>query len=454
MKKMSKNGLIALLAVLLCLSFVFVACDGGKQPAQTTDPESSGDPGQEVTTAEPESGEQSGEQASDTDESTSEEATTEQVTEPAKTVYAVKVIGSDGAPRRGAMVCMYQNDAFVVQGVTDQDGVASFELESGNYRVALANVLGEKYDESGCELTPEQNETTILLYALPAVGEEIFAYNAGADDYIAYMANRISEGTTYVTLTSDDMTYYLFTAARGGTFRISADADLPISVGYYGSTFFVLTESASPEQDNAILIDVYDDMVFNYAFVIGIKAEEASLAECKLKVEYVSERETTPEDLPWNDVMPQGELVQFTRPAGALKNFDVTSSTLTAVYNENDGYYHVGSADGPLLMLNLDNKSPFMDALTTVCSNQRLGVYVYDDAGNVISKDSYNELIWAYNAVSDGGYYPLDKTLADMMIVVGNYMGWYDPSSPMTLFGAALVEPENVHLFACVYVQE
>ena len=113
----------------------------------------------------------------------------------------------------------------------------------------------------------------------------------------------------------------------------------------------------------------------------------------------------------------------------------------------------MGTVDGPVLLLNIDNNSSYMDALTTVCNNMRLGVYVYDENGEFLHKDSYNDLIWAYNAVADGGYYPLDATLANMMQVVGEYMGWYSASSPLYLFEGQAVMPENAWLFACVYAQ-
>ena len=291
------------------------------------------------------------------------------------------------------------------------------------------------------------------MYGLPAAGEEIYAYSAAVDDYVPYNAGKLSEGEYWSALSAGDMTYFLFVASRGGVFRIWADEQLPLSIGYYGSTSFVLTESVAIEENNAIEVEVYEDMVRNYAFVIGVRAEDASVTDCILHVEYVGERELTDEDLPWNDVMPTGSLASFQKPAGTLRPFDVTSTKLSAVYNAEDGYYHLGSEDGPVLMLNLDHASPYMDALTTVCNNMRLGVYVYDADGNLLSKDSYNELIWSYNEVSDGGYYPLDQTLADMMTVVGNYMGWYDASSPMYLFDVQPLVPENAYLFACVYAQ-
>ena len=448
MKNYIKNSTAFALAALLCLSLLLVACDGGKQPEGPSDPEQTEQPTEDTTPG----SEQETTDGATEDESSSEEETTEGETQPAEIDYTVSVTGSDGNPRQGALVCIFKDGAQLTQAATDKDGNATFALVPDTYTVALSNVLGEKYIEDGCELTPETTSLSIRLYGLPTAGEEIFAYNATADDYIGYMANRIVEGSTFVTLNADDMTYYLFVPSRGGAFRLSFDADLPVSIGYFGSTSFVMTETLATEENNAITVDVYDDMAYNYAFVIGVKAEDAALTECVLTVEYVDERETGVTDLPWVDLMPEGELAQFTKPAGSYQKFDLEGDVVTLVLGS-DGYYHVGSADGALVLINLDNSTGYLDALTTVCANQRLGAYVYDEDGNLLSKDSYNELIYAYNAVSDGGYYPLDQAMLDMIIAVGNSMGWYDASSPMYLFGGKVLTVENAHLFACVYLQ-
>ena len=452
MRKMIWNkAILVLLSLLLCLGTVLVACeDKGDVPSdtQSSEQDATQDAGQTTGPV----GESTDTNAPETEQpSQSEEQTTEP--EPEKLRYTVSVIGSDGSPRQGAVVRFYQGEEQVTMVATAADGKANAELLPNTYTVVIDNILGEQYETEHCTLTPEAPVLEVQLYGLPAAGEEIYAYSPAADDYVAYQTGRIGEGEYWTALKSGDMTYLLFVASRGGVFRISADEQLALSIGYFGSTSFVLTESVVAEENNAILLEVYDDMVYNYAFVIGIMPEDGAPGACTLCVEYVGERMPTVDDMPWNDIMPQGELAQFTKPEGTLKNFDISDVGLSVVYNENDGYYHVGSADGAVLMLNLENDSPYMDALTTVCSNMRLGVYVYDEAGNVISKDSYNDLIWAYNKVADGGYYPLDQTLADMMLAVGNYMGWYDASSPTSLFGAAMIVPEHAHLFACAYVQ-
>ena len=454
--KFAKNRvLLALFASLLCLCLLLTAC-GDEQGAERGEPGTS-DQTSTAQESEPEQATQASGTQNETDDATQAPITDTEQSEtqpqPQTVTYTVNVIGSDGNPRRGATVCVTKDGEQVYSMQTDADGVANMELASDTYTVSIANLFGEKYDTTGCELTPESTSLTIHLCGLPSAGEEIYAYSASADDYVAYNARRIVEGRTYVTLSADDMTYYLFVSSRGGTFKLSVDADLPVSIGYYGSTSFVLTESTVPEENNAICVDVYDDMVFNYAFVIGIKAEDASVCECELVIEYVSERETTADDLPWLDLMPEGTLAQYSMGAGEIKNFAVDGAEIALVYSESDGYYHVGSTDGPVVLVNLGNNSLYMDALTTVCDNTRLGVYVYDEQGNLVSKDSYNELIYAYNNVSSGGYYPLDDTLMNMLKVVGDYMGWYDPSSPMYLFEGVALEPANAYLFACVYLQ-
>lgn len=447
MRFLAKKRLaMALLAALLCLCLLLAGCQGGQTPGGS-DPEQTGEPAEDPTTdgADPET--QPG------DESSSQEQTTQGQEQPVGITYTVCVIGSDGTPRQGAVVCFMKGEEQVVMVATAADGVASAELAPGTYGVVIDNILGEKYSAEGCTLTPDVTSLTVRLYGVPTAGENIYAYSEKAGDHISYLAYKIAEGSYTVWLKEDDMTYYLFTASRGGTFRISVNADLPVSIGYYGSTSFVLTESAADEVDNAITVDVYDDMVYNYAFVIGVKAEDTALTECELTVEYLSERETTEDDLPWMDLMPDRELAQYTKGEGAVHHFDMEGDVVTLVYSEADGYYHVGSADGPAVLINLDNDTAYLDALTTVCSNMRLGVYVYGEDGKLISKDSYNELIWAYHAVSDGGYYPLDDTLLNMLKAVGDYMGWYDASSPMYLFGGKVLTVENAYLFACVYLQ-
>ena len=489
---LTKNRvLLSLLAALLCACLLFVACNDG-QEEETKRGEQTSAPAQQAGT-DRESGSQDGtgdSQAADTQPESGADAATDSETEAqtsaqtqgqtgaetegrtdsqtggqtpedgtetepnAETVsYTVSVIGSDGKARQGALVSFVKGEEQVGSMPTAADGTVTMDLAPDTYDVVIGNILGEKYNTEGCVVTPESPSLTVRLGGVPTPGEEIYAYSEALGDYKEYNALRISEGNYFINVDAQDMTYYLFVASRGGTFRLSADESLPISIGYYGSTSFVLTESVVTEQDNAICVDVFDDMAFQYAFVIGVRAEDASVGECMLSVEYLSERETTENDVPWTDLMPADELEKYTLGAGTITDFAVDSAEIGLVYSEADGYYHVGSEDGPVVLVNLGNDSKYMDALTTVCSSMRLGVYVYDENGKLVSKDSYNEMIWAYNEKADGGYYPLDDTLMNMLKVVGDYMGWYDPASPMYLFEGVALEPANAYLFACVYLK-
>ena len=443
------RAICAALALLLCLGMLLVACDKGGNDSVIDTEQSTEQIGAEQGTNAPE---QNTEQATEVDSADATEPEAE--TEISTVTYTVSVTGSDGNARQGAVVRFYLGEEQVAMVPTAADGVATAELLVEVYTVVIDNILGEKYDTANVTLSPESPALSVQLFAQPTTGEDIFAYSVAAGDYVDCHALRIDEGAYWVDLAAGDMTYFIFIAPRGGMFRIWADEQLPLSVGYYGSTFYVLPESTAVEENNSILVEVYDDMVNYYAFVIGIGSEDAALSSCVLYVEYAGERELTDQDKPWTDVLPQGKLPAYQKPASTVRPFDVTSTKVQAVYNPEDGYYHLNSADGAVLLLNIGNSSPYMDALTTVCDNMRLGVYVYDEDGKLLSKDSYNELLWAYSAVADGGYYPMDATLANMLQVVGAYIGWYDASSPMYLFTEQpLVVPENAWLFACVYGQ-
>ena len=443
------RAICAALALLLCLGMLLAACDRGEKDPVTEPEQTTEQAGEQGTAAQPEqTTEQESESASERETEPETETEVETVT------YTVSVIGSDGSARQGAIVRFYLGEEQVTMVPTIADGTAAADLPAAVYTVVIDNILGEKYDIANATLSPESPALSVQLFAMPTSGEDIFAYSTLAGDYVDCHALRIGEGTYWATLAAGDMTYFIFVAPRGGMFRIRADEQLPLSIGYYGSTFYVLPESTAVEENNAIMIEVYDDMVNHYAFVIGVGSEDAALDSCMLHVEYVGERELTDEDLPWTPVLPEGELPAYQKPAGNVRPFDVTSTKVQAVYNPEDGYYHLNSADGAVLLLNIGNNSPYMDALTTVVENMRLGVYVYDADGKLLSKDSYNELILAYSEVSDGGYYPLDATLANMMQTLSAYVGWGDASSPMYLFAEQpLVVPENAWLFACVYAQ-
>ena len=137
-----------------------------------------------------------------------------------------------------------------------------------------------------------------------------------------------------------------------------------------------------------------------------------------------------------------------------LKDIDVTSLDLTVVYNESDGFYHYGSADGPVVFIRISSASPYMDSLVTVTEFSRLGVYIYDENGKFVRKESYHEMLDAYKVVCDeNGVCPLTPELEYMVKKFGEKQGWFDFSNDRDLFGDKLVPPTTAWLFICCYYE-
>ena len=106
------------------------------------------------------------------------------------------------------------------------------------------------------------------------------------------------------------------------------------------------------------------------------------------------------------------------------------------VYNENDGYYHVGTANGPLLLVNLMGYTQFSEEET-----------IWDLAYNgVITKDGHNyydDMVEYFNYASNSnlnGYCSVNKELAEYLQIMDETAGFDD-------------EDTNEWLRACTYYQ-
>ncbi len=93
---------------------------------------------------------------------------------------------------------------------------------------------------------------------------------------------------------------------------------------------------------------------------------------------------------------------------------------VSIVYNENDGYYHVGSTDGPLLLANLMDTTQF---------NEEQTVYDMIADGKVVldGKNYYDDIVKFCNYASNatlGGLCTVNKSLAEYLKIVAQVAGF------------------------------
>lgn len=380
-----------------------------------------------------------------------------QTTEPAKSTAAYRVTVADavGEPyTSGVIVRFVQNGEQIAMQPVNENGVAEKELDAGEYTVELVFTGDESayhYDKTDLTLSADKTELVITLNQnLSSEPVSLFAQDKECKAY------PVEAGGTYVSLTVGQRNYFLFSPVIAGTYQITADQG--VQVGYYGAPHFVQEQTAVEVVDNAFTISVSADMLGS-TMVIGLDSEKAE--SCVLTVQRIGEPQRTLADEPWTVYEATVELAPYQLDAAAtLVDFDLTADSYALVYSEADGFYHLDSADGPLVLVRLGEKSKYLDSFQTILEHTGVNKYFFDDSGEFVKKESYSECLLKYIACMDAekGVYPLTEDLKYIIQQEGDDSGWWDEENSTYLFvddaGNRLtgINPDIAWLFMCCYV--
>lgn len=372
---------------------------------------------------------------------TSDPVNTPTVTEPtaqqslsSEASYQVSVVDALGNPcNSGIIVRFMQGSTQVSMQVVGENGMAVKTLPRDHYTVELAFTGDEDayyYSQEGLELTSDVTQLQVVLSR--TVGTDVRPLYTGEMMHDAYP---VEEGCTHVKL-SAGRNYYLFTPRQAGMYEISVPEGAA-AVGYYGAPHYVQEYSAAEVVDNKIRISVKADMIGTgdtgtTVLVIGLDSEAD--AEAILAVVRIGEPAWDVSDEPWTIYQTTAQLSPFKLDEGKkLKDFDVMASSdaYQLVYNETDGFYHLNTADGPLVLVRLTQPSKYLDELSTVAEKSHICKYFYDADGKFVKKESYNECLENYFACADEltGTYPLTEDLKYIIQQRGDYYGWWNTQS-------------------------
>lgn len=378
--------------------------------------------------------------------------------------YTVKVVDGAGNPYTSGVIVQFMKDGEKAALQTiDENGLAVKTLAKGEYTVELmftGNADDYYYDNAGLILSADKTELEIVLSV--KANTETRALNVGASEYNAYV---VSDGSTYVDLTAGERTYFLYTPTTAGTYQISV-SDANAQLGYYGAPHFVQSESIEEVVDGALTVSVSTSMIGTgntgtTVLVLGIDASENS--SCVLTIERIGEPEYSPADEPWTIYQATVDVVPYTLPAGAnLMKFDLFAATETynLVLNEEDGFYHLDSKDGPLVLMYLGEDQQYLDCFKTILDHTGVNRYFFDENGDFLKKESYAECLMQYIACmdEDEGVYPLTEDLKYILQMEGEDSGWFDPDNSLYLFqdengnDVLGINNEISWLFMCCYI--
>lgn len=377
--------------------------------------------------------------------------------------YQVTVLDPDGNPfTTGVIVEFYQGETKVGMAALNDNGVAAKNLPAGDYTVKLVYTDSNAsyyYSEEGLELTGEKASSTVTLYQ--AAGAPASLAAAGQDA----TACPVQTGVTYVKLTPGNRSYFLFTPTEPGLYEFST-SDANASVGYYGAPHYVQSNSVAEVKDNTFTVSVRASMIGTSdtgtnVLVIGVDTD--SLDSCFLTVRRIGDPERSIEDEPWIVYDPTVSLQAYTLPEGAqIAEFDLTAATgtYTLVYNEADGFYHLDTADGPLVLVRLGVDSKYLACFKTILDSSGVMKYFFDEDGTFVKKESYSECLLEYIGSMDeaNGVYPLTKDLQYIIQQRADHSGWFTQNADTYLFkdengnNVPGINPELMWLFMCCYI--
>lgn len=350
--------------------------------------------------------------------------------------YTVTVKDAFGEPcTAGVVVQFLQNGERVAMQPCDANGVASKSLTAGEYEISLSFSDGEEnYYYEKTTVTAEVTSAEVTLCDRITAEAQVVA--VGSSDIEMYP---LEIGTTYVELTPGVRNYFLFTPTIAGNFEFSLIGETKATVGYYGSPHYVMENSVATVTDNVFTVSIRASMIGSgdggtNVMVLGIDADTAT--SCVLGIRRIGDPIKTVEDEPWIVYEAEKAPSAFELPEGTkLNDFDFTKE-YTLVYNETDGFYHLNTADGPLVYMRLTEDSEYMDSYKTILDHTSVSKYFYDEAGNFQKKENYAQCLTEYIACADAasGVYPLTEDLKYIVQQHGDYLGWWNPESLSYLF--------------------
>ena len=382
--------------------------------------------------------------------------------------YGIWIVDGLGNPLSNIIIKVFK-DGNQIKMYQYKGEYLSLDIERGNYTIELdLSMLGRSYDydESLLVLTPDKKNTTIRLFESLSEPSSSFVGYPLEKEYNVYS---IGVGSYFVELTPNDYTFFIFSPETAAIYTITYEAASDLKISYHGSSFFIQGADISEDTDtinvyeNGLSFSVYSgnvggDMVF------GVWSDNAE--SCILNIRNAGDPGTRLEDEPWVPYLENEAMVNKQLSAskeGTYTAIDLTDMSVSAVFNDVDGYYHLGSADGPIIFIDLTSDSRFISSIQTICANQRIGAYIYDENGNVAEKRSYTELFIQYGMPSDSTpveepiRIPLTQKLAEAIQKFGDRSGWWGDNPDINIFNKVLLgssyNQEYAWLLYCGYYQ-
>ena len=353
--------------------------------------------------------------------------------------YQVKVVDTNGNPCTNLLVRFESEDGSIsFTEPVDAQGIVNIRMVKGNYTVTLVfptgNTMG--YEPTTAKLTA--NNPAITIEVVPGVaGESEMLYVNGGD----YEAIYVTMGNHYVDLNGTEIRYFFFTPEETGIYTFTT-TNANAAIGYWSTSFFAFNCSAEYVKDNVCTLEVKS---VGPTYVISVSGGEGIVGTI-LKIARASDvqQDTMVYETYEGTTTPTKPLV--VSETGTKTYFDLAQS-----YNlvkGDDGLYHIGTADGPVVYIDLTG-ARYGISISALINNSAMLKYEYNADGKPIKRTDYTPCMSSYveNVDEKLGVYALTDDLMTIMQNHGVHAGWYDKDNRGYLFGEDTVLEGNGWMF-------
>ena len=369
-----------------------------------------------------------------------------------KVDYTVKLLDYNGNAKSGVTVLIMKDGKAAAARKTGSDGTITASLVPADYTITLAfSGSAMHYDED--EAVLPEGTTSATIQVIPTVSEEVKKLYVGDAHYLQI-------GGNYAQMQANAVNYYIFEPTEAGVYRFNtSDPDAILSY-WGGSTSFIreMTDSTDySAETNSFSMEAKESSLPGVIFIIGVTGAD----ECVIEVSRAGDAE---KELEAEVYTAKNKVTQQKISASVgskLIYVDLTGDS--QIVKGSDGYYHLDSATGPLLYMNLGtaNVTPPYISMYSMLGASGVGgtsfAKTFIENGEPVKKEDYTACMLSYVNCADATYgvYPLNDDLVYMMQNGGEQKGWWDPDNAQYLFSSVKnINLDIAWMFAVCYVPQ
>ena len=367
--------------------------------------------------------------------------------------------GNESAPMIGENVAVGEDETLEITYTPDIDGTLTIDISANpGYRVEVQNVATMDTvglpKESGLaqELTYELEagvtykiilngfSTAAWTSADATITYEItFAAGVSSEPVEMDKSDVVLElgANTVDLLENTIVSLYEFIPAEPGIYTIT------VSDGVTAATYGFSAWNLIAEANNGLI--THTATAAEQSILIGLCADTASVT---VTVEKTGNY-TPPAQIEYDEYEPSCPVVSDFEDPTNLVNIDVNKEQNVVLGS--DGYYHLGTADGPIVYVNLNNEQFTLALLYDAGAPITMRGTYTDEEGNEFHYDFMAMINGNYYSYSQGNdYHPLNKDLMVFLKAYGKAQGWYsvNTSSFAAIANGEFLE-ESAWLVSC-----